>query len=74
MKVSVISNSPEWARYAARSKDGYWYFFSHKPKPSASGWVCGGIKERLNDFNYKHEDWPFSLLTIQHEYQQSPTP
>lgn len=61
---TFIHNCPQWANYAARNKDGYWYFYSHKPKPSNKGWACGGLCERIKGKPYKHEDWHASILQL----------
>lgn len=59
-----MKNKPSWAKYKARDKDGFYYFFSLSPKPRSTGWVSGGIKCRVDrrvKRPFKHENWPNTL-------------
>lgn len=55
---------PSWAKYKARNKDGFEYYFAYQPKPSNTGWVAAGIKGRINLKDtkpFKHENWHNTL-------------
>lgn len=53
-------DAPEWARYLAKDKDGYWNWFETKPVPNVSNscwyergfsmWATAGIE---NDNSWK---------------------
>lgn len=61
-----MKNKPSWAKYKARDKNGFYYFYAYAPKPSSQGWVSAGIKARVDKRlkPFKHEDWHTTLESL----------
>lgn len=61
-----MKNKPSWAKYKARNKDGFYYFYAYAPKPSSKGWVSAGITARVDKRlkPIKHEDWYTTLESL----------
>lgn len=57
---------PQWARYRARDRDGWVYFFSLEPRARSHGWVSGGIRQRDEsvDSQTRTDNWSETLKRI----------
>lgn len=49
--------APEWARFKAQDASGDWFWYSHKPVDSGSGWVCDEAHEDAT-WDYARESEP----------------
>lgn len=45
-KTKEHPKAPKWARYRARDRDGWVYFYALEPRARSHGWVSGGIRQR----------------------------
>lgn len=65
-KKKQKSNVPDWARYRARDRDGWVYFYALEPKARSHGWVSGGIRQRDPSIQtqMRSDSWTETLTKI----------
>ena len=57
---------PKWAKYRARDRDGWVYFFAVEPRARSHGWVQGGVRQRDDSVTTRFmcDDWSRTLQAI----------
>jgi len=65
-KIKNTRTTPQWARYRARDRDGWVYFYSLEPRARSHGWVSGGVRQRDESIQtqFRADNWIGTLEKI----------